>query len=117
MHLCSVTLVWRGLRLREGLALGTEETLAAPGTLPAELSLPCPVTQRPEGTLGSGWSRPTSRGWGQPRSKSTQPVIATVALMLGAALAAVLCSGHPPTAPSPHLPLPCPGGGFPAILL
>lgn len=96
---------------------GTENTLAAPGTLPAELSLPCPVTQRPEGALGSGWSEPTSLGWGQPRFKSTQLVMATAAQMLGGAVAAVLYSEHLLTPPLPHLPLLCPRGGFPAILL
>lgn len=44
-------------------------------------------------------------------------MMAMAALVLGGALVAVLYSEHPLRSPLPHLPLLCPGGGFPAVLL
>ena len=66
--------------------LGDSREADAPGPLPAEPGLPCPVTQRPEGTPGSRWSGPTFDGWGNrgPRAHTLwwpwQPLMPGMAL-------------------------------------
>ena len=88
--------------------LGDSREADGPGPLPAEPGLPCPVTQRPEGTPGSRWSGPTFDGWGNrgPRAHSLwwpwQP------LMPGMAPAA------PPPSPQASASSSVPGGLVPS---